>query len=195
MQHNVAQLTTRKLTCSEDEAWQLTALACKLNEAQGAYRGPAGTTLVFMTFGTVTLAGAADATLHTREHPAAGLDPVDAPDVLQFVHAYHAEQFAHDQVYHAAHTTDDDALTKMVDTKLAVYARYWRRDDTYWEPVSVGNPSEYEPARSSDWTVYRINDVRYRVAYNRDIGGLLQLPYAYDVQRFADGLRIIDATT
>lgn len=83
----------------------------------------------------------------------------------------------------------------MVDTKLAVYARYWRRDDTYWEPVSVGNPSEYEPARSSDWTVYRINDVRYRVAYNRDIGGLLQLPYAYDVQRFADGLRIIDATT
>jgi len=51
----IERLTTRKFTCSETEAWELTALACKLCEAQGAYRGPAGTTLVFMTFGTVTL--------------------------------------------------------------------------------------------------------------------------------------------
>lgn len=53
--HSVDRLTTRKLNCSETEAWELTALACKLSDAQGAYRGPAGTVLVFMTFGTVTL--------------------------------------------------------------------------------------------------------------------------------------------
>ena len=29
--------------------------ACHLCEAQGAYRGPAGTALVYMTFGEVTL--------------------------------------------------------------------------------------------------------------------------------------------
>jgi hypothetical protein len=45
-------LTSRKLVDSnEDDAWQLTALACKLADAQGAYRGPMGSTLVFVTFG------------------------------------------------------------------------------------------------------------------------------------------------
>ena len=54
-QHGIAELTTRKLACDEAHAWTLTALACHLCEAQGAYRGPAGTALVFMTFGEVTL--------------------------------------------------------------------------------------------------------------------------------------------
>jgi hypothetical protein len=54
-QHGSARLTTQKLSCTEEEAWQFAALACKLCEAQGAYRGPSGPTLVFMTFGTVSL--------------------------------------------------------------------------------------------------------------------------------------------
>lgn len=53
--HSIAELTTQKINCTEEKAWELTALACRLNEAQGAYRGPAGTTFVFMTFGLVTL--------------------------------------------------------------------------------------------------------------------------------------------
>ena len=45
-------LTAHRLDESSEEfAWQLTALACKLAGAQGAYRGPAGTTMVFVTFG------------------------------------------------------------------------------------------------------------------------------------------------
>ncbi len=54
-QHGIKRLTTRKLGCSEDDAWELAAVACKLCEAQGAYRGPAGTAFVFLTFGEVTL--------------------------------------------------------------------------------------------------------------------------------------------
>ena len=54
-QHAIPRLVTRKVSCTEDEAWQFAALACKLCEAQGAYRGPSGPTLVFMTFGTVSL--------------------------------------------------------------------------------------------------------------------------------------------
>jgi hypothetical protein len=46
---------TRKLTCTEQDAWRFAAFACKICEAQGAYRGPAGTTFVFMTFGEVSL--------------------------------------------------------------------------------------------------------------------------------------------
>jgi hypothetical protein len=49
--HGIEALTTKKLHCTEEEAWELTALACKLCEAQGAYRGPSGSTLVFVTFG------------------------------------------------------------------------------------------------------------------------------------------------
>jgi len=50
-----AILTTPKLECPEEQCWELTALACMLAGAQGAYRGPAGATRVFMTFGQVKL--------------------------------------------------------------------------------------------------------------------------------------------
>lgn len=53
--HAIDGLTTRKLACDEMQAWEFTALACHLCEAQGAYRGPAGTAMVFMTFGAVAL--------------------------------------------------------------------------------------------------------------------------------------------
>lgn len=54
-EHGITPLTTRKLKCTEGDAWQFAALACHLCEAQGAYRGPSGSTLVFMTFTDVTL--------------------------------------------------------------------------------------------------------------------------------------------
>lgn len=50
---SVEQLTSAKWVGEENDAWAMTALACKLCDAQGAYRGPAGTTQVFMTFGDV----------------------------------------------------------------------------------------------------------------------------------------------
>ena len=48
--------TTRKVECSEDQAWAFTAVALYLSGAQGAYRAPYGTTMVFMTFGEWTIA-------------------------------------------------------------------------------------------------------------------------------------------
>ena len=51
--NGIEKLTTRKWTGTEDDAWAMAALAVKLCEAQGAYRGPAGPTYVFMTFGEV----------------------------------------------------------------------------------------------------------------------------------------------
>ena len=54
-QHQISQLTARKWSGSEDDAWAMAALAVKLCGSQGAYRGPAGDTRVFMTFGTVQL--------------------------------------------------------------------------------------------------------------------------------------------
>ena len=57
-QHGYAKLTTHKLQITEEEAWGLTALAFMVCGANGAYRGPAGSTLVFMTFSEVQLSKA-----------------------------------------------------------------------------------------------------------------------------------------
>jgi hypothetical protein len=51
----IEELTTRKLKITEEKAWELAALTCKLGNYQGVYRGPAGPTLVFITFGEVKL--------------------------------------------------------------------------------------------------------------------------------------------
>jgi hypothetical protein len=51
----IAELTTRKLKITEEKAWELAALTCKLGNDQGVYRGPAGATMVFITFGEVKL--------------------------------------------------------------------------------------------------------------------------------------------
>ena len=56
--YKLSQITTRKIACSEDEAWEFASMASYLTDAQGLYRGPSGTTLVYMVFGTVTLAKA-----------------------------------------------------------------------------------------------------------------------------------------
>ena len=53
--HGLANYKERKVKCSEDEAWEFTAVAARLAKANGAYRGPAGTALVYMTFGEIKL--------------------------------------------------------------------------------------------------------------------------------------------
>ncbi len=53
--HRIAKLTTPKWSGDEKDAWAMAGLALTLCEAQGAYRGPAGTTYVFFTFGEVRL--------------------------------------------------------------------------------------------------------------------------------------------
>lgn len=53
--NSIERLLDQKISCSEKEAWEFAALATLINERQGAYRGPAGTTFVFMTFDEVTL--------------------------------------------------------------------------------------------------------------------------------------------
>lgn len=53
--HNLPLFTTRMVECTEEQAWSFTAVALYLSGAQGAYRGPTGTTMVFMTFGEMTI--------------------------------------------------------------------------------------------------------------------------------------------
>ena len=52
---DIKLLIGRSSQIEEYDAWQLTALTCELNGQQGVYRGIAGSTLVFMTFGQISL--------------------------------------------------------------------------------------------------------------------------------------------
>lgn len=54
-EHHVQHFTTRKLVCTEQEAWEFTAVAVRLGQASGAYRAKASGTLVFVTFGEVEI--------------------------------------------------------------------------------------------------------------------------------------------
>lgn len=54
-EHGMPTLTTPEVECTENEAWEFTAVAARLAGANGAYRGDAGGPLVYMTFGQVTL--------------------------------------------------------------------------------------------------------------------------------------------
>jgi hypothetical protein len=54
-EHHIERLTQRKWVGTEDDAWPMLALAVKLCDEQGGYRGPAGATHVFIAFGEVAL--------------------------------------------------------------------------------------------------------------------------------------------
>ncbi len=50
----IPDLTTPKISCNQDMAWELASVACSLNRANGAYRAPTGSTIAFVTFGDLT---------------------------------------------------------------------------------------------------------------------------------------------
>jgi len=54
-QHQIRRLTTGTWSAEEADGWRMAALANRLCESNGVYRGPAGTTFVFFTFGQVQL--------------------------------------------------------------------------------------------------------------------------------------------
>jgi hypothetical protein len=57
-QNSLPELTTSKLTCDQEHCWTFVAADATMTNAQGAYRGIAGDTAVFMTFGEVQLSKA-----------------------------------------------------------------------------------------------------------------------------------------
>ena len=54
-EHRIECLTTPKWPADETDGWRMAALANRLCSSNGAYRGPAGKTMVFMTFGEIKL--------------------------------------------------------------------------------------------------------------------------------------------
>lgn len=55
VKHRIRRLAEPRWNGSELDAWKMTALACRLCEANGAYRGPAGDTYVYFLFGEIRM--------------------------------------------------------------------------------------------------------------------------------------------
>ena len=53
--HQLPKYTQSIVPCTKEEAWAFTATAAKLGNANGAYVSTAGNTLLFMTFGEVSV--------------------------------------------------------------------------------------------------------------------------------------------
>ena len=56
--HGLPAFISRKIECTEGDAWSYAAVTNRLANANGVYRGPAGTALFFITFGEVSIARA-----------------------------------------------------------------------------------------------------------------------------------------
>ena len=54
-EHKIKRLTSPSWQGEEADGWRMAALANRLCESNGVYRGPAGTTFVFFTFGNARL--------------------------------------------------------------------------------------------------------------------------------------------
>jgi hypothetical protein len=54
-ENSVPMFLQQIVECTEDDAWNFTAVATRLSEANGAYKGQAGTTFIYMTFGKTTM--------------------------------------------------------------------------------------------------------------------------------------------
>jgi len=53
--NGIRLFTTRKVICSEEDAWEFAAVAARLAEANGVYRGNADGPWVYVTFGEVQI--------------------------------------------------------------------------------------------------------------------------------------------
>ncbi len=51
----IRRLVIPQWSAMESDGWQMAAIACRLCKSNGVYRGPAGATFVFITFGEVQL--------------------------------------------------------------------------------------------------------------------------------------------
>jgi hypothetical protein len=49
----IERLVTRKISCTESQAWEFTALACKLCNAQGGYVASSGMVRIYMTLDNI----------------------------------------------------------------------------------------------------------------------------------------------
>ncbi|MGR4893244.1 DUF6882 domain-containing protein [Sphingopyxis sp. LARHCG72] len=176
----LAALTTPTQTVAFDNLKPLLALAAQTGGADGVYRGMVnGTTSVFLSFRLDEPA--------RKPRAAAPVDEAMLEAAHALVTAYDAEMLPIDREHHE-HDGEDSILRTLIDRKLAIYHRYWSRTDSYWEPSSLGWPSDHDPApKAVHFTVPHPQGGALDVAIGRDVGETV-----YRIEPVDDALKITD---
>ena len=122
----------------------------QLNDAQGGYRGPSGSTLVFMTFGEPKLSGAG------RDRPAAGAAvpeqeargfTSDIPGdvratLIGFITALYDWEVA---AYAASEVNDSPEAIETATESYSALIREWCVPEVEPQPVSFGSDPSHHP--------------------------------------------------
>ena len=195
--NHIDTLTTRKLFVSEEQCWEFTALACKLNEAQGGYRGPTGTVRVFMTFGKPKLTGTVQRDKGASIAPSDNSDnseftslipPAVETKLTGFIKALHDWEVA---AYQASECDDSGAAANMAKATYVELIREWCVPDLTPQPISYGSDPNHCPNAEQLVAAAAItgNLCRVRTKYTDSTG--FTSDYEYHL-RLIDGAWLIE---
>lgn len=143
-EHDLPNYTHAKIQMDEEQCWEFVAVACRHMGYQGAYRGPAGTTMVFMTFGEVKLS---EGESGFQKPPGLLDDSAFDPDIPDIIRATVMGLMT------ALHQREIEAFQKGEDGFDEIKADYlsilnkWCVPDLKPQGIAYGNQPRFNPER------------------------------------------------
>lgn len=146
------RLTTRKLSASEEECWEFAAICAYLTDAQGAYRGPAGDTYVFMTFSEPTLSMDAavdpdevDGSYQLTEMNDVSTIPANVTSALtEFIAAMHGWEV---EAMRVREETDFESAHRLISDAYELLLKTHCTDSGPRQGMAYGSDPSHDPER------------------------------------------------
>ena len=155
---NIPELLAPKLNTDEEKCWEFAAIACYLQDAYGAYRGPDGDKLVLMTFGRPALEGA----MAEKKIPLTPRTPLLAPAefkadvpadvrdcVLDYVRCYHewSKKWAPVYLKLAEQEQDDESVRNEINADYIEFTQRLCVPELTPQPYSLSDDPLHDPTR------------------------------------------------
>ena len=168
------------------------ALACKLNDAQGGYRGPAGSAMVFMTFGEPTLTGSPTDNSYASPDRLADEDGFKlSPDIpadvrstmMRFITALYEWEVA------AFESDNESGDMDAAQTSHDTLVRQWCVPDLKPQPISYGNNWAHDPKTESLVSAALAGDICH-VRTKHTQPSEVVCDYEYHLRRLGDAWKV-----
>jgi hypothetical protein len=182
----ISELTQEVLRLPFDKIVPLVALAGQASKADGIYRCINDDNLSVF----VAIVGAEHALIPTHFWGNSTRDTRMEDAAVKLLNDWDAENLPIDAEFYEHNKVAGDRPAKwedLLDQKMEIYRRYWKREDDEWEPASFGWPSDHDPKEHSG-----------RFAIPRRKGGVFVITRetnsesAYAVEKFEERLFITD---
>ena len=120
---------------------ELMAFARQTGNFDGVYRAMASGSVSFFIGYNVKAFITADGKTVSSETFAGQISTQQSAQAQVHCDAYDAEMLVIDKAYHRQGKTSE--IGAYVERKAVIHAPYWKRDDNYWDPCSLGWPSDH----------------------------------------------------